>query len=200
MKNILLFYVAGLSILGLTFSGCQNSDVNSYKTFTLDEGTIHFSLEYRTYYKVKEVKPGADTGYIGKDIMVFTLISPRVKETRDHTYINVIVDKPDELITDAKTGIERAERNASSWADYKLLDKYELTIDGVKAYRIDYQMRNIVPAIAGVSNIPFIEVTREVNFDANGFVWMIQMRSDSSTAEDDKVDFEHIIQTFRILE
>ena len=200
MKNILLFYVAGLSILGLAFSGCQNSDVNSYKTFTLDEGTIHFSLEYRTYYKVKEVKPGADTGDIVKDIMYLTLISPRVKATRDHTYIDVITAKPNELVPDAKTGIERAERNASSWADYKLLDKYELTIDGVKAYRIDYQMRNIVPAIAGVSNIPFIEVTREVNFDANGFVWMIQMRSDSSTAEDDKVDFEHIIQTFRILE
>ena len=134
------------------------------------------------------------------DIMYVTFTSPLIKDANDRTTIDVIVEKPNELVPDAKTGIERSERNASSWADYKLLDKCELTVDGVQAYRIDYEHRNIVPAIAGVSNEPFIAVYRKVRFDANGFVWMIQMRSDSSTAEADLADFEHILETFQILD
>jgi len=200
MKVIVLSYVTFLLTLCLVFNGCQDNNTDSYKTFVLDKGTVHFSLEYRTFYKVKEVKPGEDTGDVVRDIMYLTLVSPLMKGAYDYTSIDVIADKPGYLLTDAKSAIERAERLASSWGDYKLLDKYELNIDGVKAYRIDYQHRNIVPALAGVSNEPAIEVYREVHFDANGFVWMIQMSSDSSTAEDDKADFEHIIQTFKILE
>lgn len=127
------------------------------------------------------------------------MISPKIKGINDYTYILVAAVPPDELVPDAKAAIERAERLASSWADYELLDKYELTIDGMHTYRLDYQNRNIVPAIAGVSG-PRIEVIREVRFDAKGYVWMIQIDSDSSTAEADKADFEHILETFQILD
>jgi hypothetical protein len=189
-----------LFLLSIQINGCQNRNAQSYQDFVLDKGAVHFSLEYRTYYKIKEIKPGDNTGNFVKDLTAVTFISPRIKRTGDHTYIKVLVAGPTELVPDAKAGIERAERNAASWPDYKLLDKHELTIDGVNAYRIDYQNRNVIPAIAGVSNEPFVEVCREVNFDANGYNWMIQMRSDSSTAEADKADFEHIIQSFNILD
>ncbi len=198
MKKI-IYCVSFLLLINMIFSSCADTNVNSYKTFVLNEGTVHFSLEYRTYYRVDRVKPGDDTGLVSKDTMDFELISPKIKQTNDYTRIEVIVEKPNTLLPDAKSAIERAERNASSWADYKLLDKYELTIDGVQAYRIDYQNINIIPAIAGVPGKP-ISVYREVHFDAKGFVWMIQMRSDSSTAEADKADFEHILQTFKILD
>jgi|WetSurMetagenome_2_1015567.scaffolds.fasta_scaffold460711_1 hypothetical protein len=196
-KPFLLVFV--FVILCFMLNGCNNTNTNLYKTFILNEGTVHFSLEYRTYYKIKEVMPGASSGDVLKDLMVLTLIGPLAKGTKDHTLINVIVDKPDELVPDAKTGIERAEKMAAKWNDYKLLNKYELAIDGVQAYRIDYQNRNIVPAIAETSNQHFISVYREVRFDANGYVWMIQMESDSSTAETDAIDFDHIIETFKIL-
>ena len=197
MKNIKTLIVNILLLLCLICASC--TDVNSYKTYTLTEGTVHFSLEYRAYYKIKEGHPGDDTGYATKDLMYFTLISPKIKETRDYTYIKVIVDKPDSFASDAKEEAERAERMAAKWNDYELINKEEITIDGVKAYRLDYQNQNIVPAIAGVGG-PRIAVYREVHFDANGFIWMIQMMSDSTTAEADKPDFEHIIQTFNILE
>jgi hypothetical protein len=199
MKKNSLFCALLILLLSLVLPGCQNRDVNSYKTFTLNEGAVHFSLEYRTYYKIDSLKPAEATGDLMQQSMFFTLISPKIKGVNDYTYIHVVVDKPDEITPDAKSATERAERNASSWADYKLLDKYETTVDGVLAYRLDYQNRNIVPAIAGVSG-PSIEVIREVAFDAKGYVWMIQIRSVSSTAEADKADFEHILQTFKILD
>jgi len=40
---------------------------------------------------------------------------------------------------------------------------------------------------------------REVYFDYNGLIWRIDIRSDSTTAEEDKADFEHVLQTFKIL-
>jgi hypothetical protein len=193
-----LFCITILLLLSMIFSGCDNGGVNSYATFVLNEGSVHFSLEYRTYYEIDYLKPAEATGHSGQQSMFFDLISPKIKGINDYTYIHVAASPPDQLIPDAKSAIERAERNAASWADYKLLSKYELTIDGVHAYRIDYQNRNIVPAIAGGE--PRIEVIREVRFDAKGYVWMIQIRSDSSTADADKSDFEHILQTFKILD
>jgi hypothetical protein len=193
-----LFCITIILLLNMMFSGCDSGGVNSYKTFVLNEGAVHFSLEYRTYYKVDYLKPAEAIGDNEQQSMYFTLVGPLIREINDYTSIHVAVGPPDELIPDAKSAIERAERNASSWADYELLNKCETTIDGVPAYRIDYQNRNIVPAIAGGE--PRIEVIREVRFDAKGYVWMIQIRSDSSTAESDKADFEHIVATFKILD
>ena len=196
----ILLFVAVLMLLAsaMLLSGCDNGDVNSYKTFILDEGAVHFSLEYRAYYKVDYLKPAEATGNLMQQAMSFVLISPKIRGINDYTYINVLADKPDELIPDAKSATERAERNASSWADYELLNKSETTIDGVQAYRLDYQNRNIVPAIAG--DAPRIQVIRQVRFEAKGYVWMIKIDSDSSTAEADEADFEHVLQTFQILD
>ena len=200
MHNERIKSIINILVLGcLFFIGCQNVDVNSYKTFTLTDGNVHFSLEYRAYYKIKEVHPSFDTGTPSDAFMDFTLISPKIKQTKDYTYIKVLVEKPGRLIPDAKSQTERAENNASSWANYKLLDKYMTTIDGIEAYRLDYQNQNIVPTLAGTGK-PAIGVYRELHFDAKGFVWMIQMSSDSSTADADKADFEHVIQTFKVLD
>jgi hypothetical protein len=200
IRPFIIFTLVALlvSVFCVIPCGCDNLDVNSYKTFVLNEGAVHFSLEYRTYYDIDYLKPAEATGDNIQQSMLFDLKSPKIKGINDYTYIHVAVGPPDELIPDAKSATERAERNASSWADYALLNKCETTIDGVPAYRLDYQNRNIVPAIAGGE--PRIEVIRKVNFDAKGYVWMIQVRSDFSTAEADKADFEHILQTFKILD
>jgi hypothetical protein len=199
MKTALLLSLLGLFTASSMISGCQNTSINEFKIFVMKEGIIHLSFEYNSSYNIAEVQPLKNDGKLSGDIAYVTLVGPLIKETRDHTRVNIIIIIPNELIPDAKSGIERAEKNASSWSDYKLLNKYDLIIDGIPAYRIDYQDRSIVPAIAGVSNEPFIEVIREVDFDANGYVWMIQITSDSSTAEADKLDFEHILQTFKVL-
>jgi hypothetical protein len=183
----------------IIFVSCTPEDVNSFKTFTLKEGTVHFSFEYRAYYNIKEVEPGENTGVPTQDICSVTLVSPLIKEIHDYTTIDIIVVKPDNLIPDALSGIIRAEKNASSWTGYKLLDKSNPLIDNHTAYRIDYTDRNPIPALGGIKE-SFFEVIREVRFDSKGFRWMIQIKSDSSTAEADKSDFEHILQTFKVLD
>ncbi|MBN1190559.1 MAG: hypothetical protein JXA46_12465 [Dehalococcoidales bacterium] len=124
-------------ILITTITGCIPEDTTTFKTFTLTEGTVHFSFEYRTYYKIKEVEPGENTGVPTQDIAYVILIGPFIKEAKDYTSIHVIADTYDPLVPDAKSGIARAERNASSFPDYKLLYKTDLFVDDVPAYRID---------------------------------------------------------------
>ncbi len=71
-------------------------------------------------------------------------------------------------------------------------------MSNVPARLIAYTERNIQPIDRGLKEPPF-EVWRKVFFDYNGLIWQIDIRSASSTAEEDKADFEHIVKTFKIL-
>jgi uncharacterized protein YjbK len=41
---------------------------------------------------------------------------------------------------------------------------------------------------------------RWVYFDYSGFIWQIEIEYEGEIAEQAKADFEHVIQTFKILE
>jgi hypothetical protein len=189
--KIITIILLGLMLLIVPLTGCSIANNPDFKIFTMKDGLGNFTFEYASRYEVKE-------SYTQKDISAITLIGPFIQEIRDYTSIQVIISPPDKLTPDAESRIRRAERNASSFPDFTLLEKSELAVDNVPAYRIDYMERNLQPIDRGLSKPP-IEVFREVYFDTIGLRWMVQMRSDSSTADADKPDFEHILQTFKIL-
>jgi hypothetical protein len=45
----------------------------------------------------------------------------------------------------------------------------------------------------------YYDAVRHVYFDYKGLIWRIGMQSDSSTADAEKADFEHVLQTFKFL-
>jgi len=131
---------------------------------------------------------------------LFSLDGPPLRGNNDYARIVVAASLPDDVIPDAKVGIELAERNASSWKGYELIKKCVTEVAGYHAYRIDYRIVNIIPALAGeAGDLPF-KIYREVRFDTKGYVWMIEISSPSSTAESDEADFEHILETFKTLD
>jgi hypothetical protein len=189
--KIITIILLGLMLLIVSLSGCRVASNPDYMIFTMKDGLGNFTFEYSSRYEVKE-------SYTQKDISAVTLIGPFIQEIKDYATIKILISPPDKLTPDAESRIKRAERNASSFPDYTLLEKSELEVDNVPAYRIDFMERNLQPIDRGLSKPP-IEVFREVYFDTKGLRWMMQMRSDSSTADSDKPDFEHILQTFKIL-
>jgi hypothetical protein len=199
IQLVLRFLVTDIIILGLSLAGCQNDD-STYKTFTMEEGVVHFSIEYPSVYKTNYIQSAEISGNKDQKSAYFSLDGPLNKKTKDYAHILIASAPPDSLIPDAQEGIVRAERQASKWQGYELQKKAELVVDGYRAYRIDYKIINIVPVIAEDSNEPFYKVYREVRFDAKGYTWMIQISSDSSTAEADKADIEHILATFKVLD
>jgi hypothetical protein len=164
----------------------------------MDEGMINFSLDYPSDYKIDYLEPADTTGDPTIQSAYLSFKGPKDRNVNDYTRIGIGVNPPDNYAKDAKNLSEIAEKKAASWKYYELFYKGETNVSGMHAYRLDFQNIDIVPAIAGDGE-PGIEVTRRVDFDANGFIWTIYIISPASTAETDKVDFEHILDTFTIL-
>ncbi len=201
MKIVKIFLPLVLILLfGVTVYGCTDNSENTHKTFIMEEGVVHFSLEYPSKYKIDSNKPAETEGNRFEKSTYFSLDGPLNQQVNDYVNILIAVAPPDDLIHDAEGAIERAEKQAAKWDGYELFGKSEIEVSGYQGYRIDYRMVNIVPVIAGDSEEPRYSVYRDVRFDAKGYVWMIQISSDSSTAEEDKEDFEHILKTFKVLE
>jgi hypothetical protein len=187
--SLRLFLILAILISILLFNiSCTGGP--PLKTFIMQSDLASFSFDYNSRFAVKK--------NIYEEMSSVTLTGPFIKEMKDYTSINIATFVPNKVITNALDMTVAAERNASSFVDYKLLDKSEFTLAGNLAYRIDYMERNIDPVDRGL-NQPKIDVYREVRFDTERFTWFVQMTSDSTTAELDKPDFEYILETFKIL-
>lgn len=175
--------------------GCDNLKETTYKTFTLAKGIAHYSFEYRTYYKPKNPST-SDDKYSG-----VALDGPIINDIKSYTQIYVQVWVPSSgrfIPPDAKTMLEGDLKMRSEVFESKILDQSELTIDLVLAEQLVYSERDIGPPLLGIREKYYI-VTRRVYFDHNRLIWRITMASDSSTAEADKADFEHLLKTFKFL-
>ena len=198
MKRLISLNVVIIFIICLMCCGCEITEVHSYKTFVMDQGNIHFSVEYPANYKIDYLHPAEVTGTNSQQSALLFLVGPTNRDVNNYTHIGIGVCPPDNLVPNAENSTEQEEINAASWKNYKLLYKGKITINGISAYRLDYQNIDIVQAIAGDGELG-IEVFRRVDFDANGYVWTIYIQSHSFSAEADKVIFEHILETFKIL-
>jgi len=201
MKKIILF-AAGILLLASTtlFGACQDTNNSPYKTFTMTEGIAHFSFEYSSQYDIKESVSNEDKG-----ISYVTLVGPYNRDAKDTPEIGVIVGSPSSE-NYAEDKINNLITKFSDDPDFNLqeLEQADLLISGIPAKLFVYQERDLGRIIAGiyagVDTSAVIEVIREVLFTYNSCDWMIYIDSDSSTAEADKTDFDHVIQTFKILE
>lgn len=196
--KLLLSILAIILLQCIMLFSCHTRNVDSYNSYTLNEGTIHFSLEYPSDYIIDYYQAAAATGNNYERSAHLFLKGPANRHVNDYTYIGIGASPPDDQFDDAKSSVERVERKAATWSEYELYNKCEITIDGVPGFRIDYQIIDIVPAIAG--DEPGIAVYRCVYFDAKSLVWCIYMNSSFTFAEADKIHFEHLLETFKILD
>lgn len=186
-----------LGVIIFTITGCFSTDASGYQYFVMDEGAAQFSFEYNTKYKISYTKTLQDvTKFL--ELAVVDLIAPLNKKTKDYTSMGILVGAGNILARDAESEMTNNLKKYSTSMGFQLLEQSDITVSGVPAKLIAYKERNILPIDRGLTEPPF-EVLREVYFDYNGLIWRIDIRSDSTTAEEDKADFEHVLQTFKIL-
>ena len=82
-------------------------------------------------------------------------------------------------------------------ADFKLIEQYPLTIDGVQGYGAKYTRTALVPF--GHPGEPTPRVMRKAVVLQDGCVWMLTMDSYAPEAEADEAVFEHILNTFEFI-
>lgn len=199
MKLSKIFIVIFICVSGIQIYGCTDTGLNQYSTFIMNQGSLRFSIEYPGNYLIDYMHPAETIGDNLERGVSLLLKGPKDKHPNNYTYISVGASPPDTYAEDAKTLNEKVENNAASWDNFTLLYKGDTVINGIHAYRLKYQKKDIIPAIAG-DNEPRTEVIRRVDFDYNGFIWTIYIDSFSETTEADKSIFENVLRTFKILE
>lgn len=187
------------------------SEVKPFDTYIQNDGIAHFSFEYSTKFK------GIDSNTDANWVSILTLRGLHVTNESGtmRTTIGITVNDPKAASTQI-TGADplqtskdqlnsvkrRIEKSvATGFLQEKLLDQSEITVDGVHADQIVYLINRDLffgPRKIEKNKMVF-SVEREVFFDYNGLIWEISITSDSSTADTDKEDFEHVLKTFKFL-
>jgi hypothetical protein len=209
-RYLYLLLTAMMLISVVMSAGCS-SDTNdtsytgptSYRSYTLSEGLVHFSFEYPTNY----------------DEMFTEMLHSWVAATsfrsieeegwiieRSYLYI-FIVEAGGIGTTDAEAALENEIESFASdeeYSDFEILDRSPVTIAGVAGEQVtfSYYFAETTPPCDGgpVLKLPATLIVRCAYFECNGFVWEIFLQSTEGVADEDEVHFEHILETFTILE
>jgi len=196
----------------LALTSCRDKD--GYKTFTLRDGYAHFYFEYPSSYKKSSAY--ADIEY-RSTVVVFIRPEPRAQVNSTYTFFKVTVGGPTSESPNARTALERELSRLSE--PEKLLERSAIIVAGLSAELIVYSHRPptiastpaapdffaVTSSVWGVASAaaplePEMKVTREAYFDYKGLIWNVAIDSDESEADQAKGDFEHILQTFKILD
>lgn len=182
---VLLIFSTMLVILG-----CDSS-TNGYKTFTLKRGVGHFTFEYPANYEKLLV-------YVSDSTNV-NFGGPLLTEEEARTLLMVTVIEWDNGVPDLEASVERELYYGSNFEDFKLLDRSSLHVADMQAEQIVFFYKRPIYEPRLIPRQPVPSISREVCFVNGRLDWSIRMRSHESMAEVDRLDFEHILQTFRIL-
>lgn len=163
-----------------TLTGCNTSQ---YKTYTLKHGAVHFSFEYPSYYKKQsEYLQSSELAPIGVRFVHRQPAAPS-----EDTVFGLNIAPPAPEWRDAKAAVARI---ISLGDTIQVTEQSPINIAGISGELVVYLD----------SRMPNTPSVREVFFVSDALLWNISIYSDESEADQAKVDFDHILQTFKILE
>jgi hypothetical protein len=107
-----------------------------------------------------------------------------------------IIDASEEF-PNAKATIEQI---ASKEFVKDILERTTININGISGELVVYSSKvGLIPE-APLESSEIVRINRTVCFDYGGLIWIIIIESDEDKADQAKADFEHILQTFKILD
>ena len=203
------------------------TDGDEYITFTAEGAIPGFSFEYPSDYKLYSYQPMP--GFLSTSVFLSNIDYGNPVEIVDGRIISSDrIEPPPEAEWDFKNariyihkvgryfhGAEAAANEAIAeykWLvragyseDFKLLEKNRVTVGGMEGWEIVVSYTILPDAWndlddAGTRTRAVPVVNRELFFDAQDAVWQISIDSDAENADQAKLDYEHILETLRILE
>jgi hypothetical protein len=191
---------AGLLLLLISLATLSASGCSGYKTFSLEKGIGHFTFEHPAQYKVEKVE-------VRNDSLLYThiiLSGPGARLEKggmDYTFIDVFVDDTRVYSRSAEDDLESSLASATKLPDYRLLERSAVSVAGVTAQQVVYFYdRGVRDHPEDPEPEPLPTIMREIYFDHCDLIWSISIRSNEAAAEDARAIFEHILQTFKILD
>jgi len=197
----------------LLLLGC-NSSSDGYKQITVNNELGHYSFEYPSHYKRNFVDnfdfkvPYATLVLEGpvksEEAEVFDPNTGEIKTVvgkRGTSVIYIGVSNYKVYFGESYSATDKIEgvlEDMAKWANFKLLERSPLTVSGVEGEMIVYLVDKLMPIpVEDGKNLLYV---RAVYFDYQNLTWEIEAKCNQDIQEQVKADFDHIIQTFKILE
>lgn len=182
-----LFALAALVVA----AGCGGS-TGPYKTFAMKKGVGHFSFEYPPGYEIGIVEVGGDYTHI-------TLLGPFNKENGSASML-MLIAKVDDSNPAPGVALEDTISQRKRERDFKLLDRSTLLLGGVQAEQAAYSYQQMQRPIGANPPEYVPTMDREIYFAHGDCRWRLSINIPLAVSEASTVDFEHILQSFAILE
>jgi hypothetical protein len=220
-KKLIGLYVI-IIIATLPFIASCKTPIDGYSIFVDRNEICKLSFEYPSQYNHRKdgprvvdyafgkfyflglEPPGIDTTVVIPDARNVTSTPAKVNGPPMSLTIMVTrVDVPNEPggyqhPTDAKSMLESRVNGAfknSLNPDFKILERSSIVVSSIQAERVRYVFNNIVQ----LKGDKFLMIEDSVCFDSGGVIWEISSTCFEECTEQAKADFDHVIQTFKIL-
>jgi hypothetical protein len=194
----------------LAFSGCPPA--SGYKKFEMRAIICHYSLEYPSHYRVTKKFPGNNADNYSSFALRGTPLktsiaipdasfgTSKIGEVVIYTSIEIFVYDARDRSGTAEIDFENLLRSWSRWSHFELLERSSITVSGIPAQKFSCFMNRILPSPGYGQGEPPLDFISVIYFDYGGLIWYLSVKSDRSVSGSAADDFEHIVQTFKILE
>ena len=196
--TLLLLILVVLSV----FPGCQKTDNNTYKTFTFTKG-IKFSFKYPSHYYKEGIwayKPGVSIGFLD-----YWDKLPSDWYWYDH--FNIFV------VNSYKSAHEAIEGIVNNKLTKEIIEISNVTMAGMQGEMLVYSYPAPLPEAGQLGwscsprkiNHPdnpndVLQIDRIAYFSNGSQLWSVEIGWSESKVNQFKADFDHILQTFKILD
>lgn len=205
MNKKILLYAIMLSILFI-MSGCNT---NGYRSISVHNSIARFSFEYSTYYRDIEGPTELD------GLTSVRLLAP--KKHAQSSGLDPFGNKTDTvtveyvpatikvLIYDARDRNGTAREDMENWLgkfkdSFNIIERSTMVVDGVTGEYVYFSSSPLLSLTKTADGGNPTQYTRSIYFDHDGLVWQIEAEYESEMVERVYADFDHIVQTFKILD
>jgi hypothetical protein len=189
-----LSFISIVLLLSMFLTGCRN-----YKSFSLTEGIGHFSFEYSPRYSLKIMR----TEGINTD-ETQVVFETAIKSVQDiDAEIVVHIEKAGDIYKSSLELLDSIIKNLDrGFKGCEFKERFMKNIRGIQGEEIIFTFNGYiledVPSNLDLVSTP--ATTKIMAFDHDGLIWYILMTSHDSYLSQAESDFDHILETFNIME
>lgn len=164
-------------------------------TYILTRGIGHFSIELPDGYRVSMVENREDHGYTNVSIVGIKREHEEIRAA-----LGVLISEIDDNYPDPTSTLEKILHMYSNWPDFQLIERSLIEVAGIQAEQLIVYVNAFHTPHPSPDDKPIPTKIRGIYFKYGNNIWNISMNTSETSYELDNVDFERILDTFRILE